>query len=89
MSGAKQLAIPTVHLNGTSRDELERQLHDAYAAAGVFMEVLRETSPNARDYYVQDDGAFRIAQAQYVERLTKLESIRGDMLAIYEGMEQS
>jgi len=52
------LTVPTVHLNGTSREELLRQLQDAWQAVFQARDALAKASPNARDYYPQGEHAY-------------------------------
>jgi hypothetical protein len=67
--------VPTVHINGTSRDALVEQNESARNAVRVAINALEAAQPNARDYYPQGDGAFRAAMAQHTERLTLLGGI--------------
>lgn len=75
---------PTVHLNGTSGEDLKQQLCDALGALRAAREALRQTAPNARDYYVQDDKAFPRARDQYYARLAKLGEIQTELETIAE-----
>jgi hypothetical protein len=59
-------------------------VHEAYTALGQAYDKLREAQPNARDYYVQGDNAYREATLEHVERLKKIEAVRSDMLTIHE-----
>ncbi|HEU5463457.1 MAG TPA: hypothetical protein VFV82_04960 [Candidatus Binatia bacterium] len=66
---------PTIHMNGTSREELLDQLCKAGAALRDAMGALAEASPNGRDYYVQGDGAIRQALAEHAARREKLAEV--------------
>ena len=46
------MMVPTIHLNGTSHDELLRQILDAKEAIRKAVEALANAAPNMRDYYV-------------------------------------
>lgn len=76
------LAIPALHLNGTSKGELIRQLSDAAHAVTKAHAALRDGAPHGRDYYVQPLGTFEIAEAQHIERLRKLEAVHQELEAI-------
>lgn len=69
----KVLRVPTVHLNGSSRDDLVGQCREVYRAITQAMEALNQAAPHARDYYVQDDPeAFEKARRQHEARAQKL-----------------
>lgn len=74
--------FPTIHLNGTSRDELIRQLSAALVAIGSAREALAAASPNARDYYPQGTEATRSAYAEHRSRLERLLVIEDELNAI-------
>lgn len=80
------LAIPSVHLNGTSKESLEQQLREAASAVATAIEKLNAAAPHPRDYYVQNGDAFMRAQAEYRVRLERLESVGKELLEIYEGI---
>ena len=48
--------LPTVHLNGTSRDMLLRGEMKVYDALDKVSDALQECEFHSRDYYVQDSG---------------------------------
>ena len=64
-----------------------RREEDAYDAARVFEKALIEARPNARDYYVAGDGAFREANDQHLARLRKLKEVMDDLVAIAQGVQ--
>jgi hypothetical protein len=76
------LKIPTVHLNGTSREELLGQISNAMHAVREARDALMKATPNARDFYVQGDGAFKAAIAQHYLRLDALNGVLGELEAI-------
>jgi hypothetical protein len=61
MTDATVLEIPTVHLNGTSRDELISQLRGAMEAVHAAEKALAQAGPHARDYYVVGPHAIQTA----------------------------
>ena len=73
--------LPTVHLNGTSRDMLLRGEMKVHDALNKLSEALGECEFHGRDYYVQDpmsqkvedDTAFQQARK---ERMKHIENLR-------------
>lgn len=59
-----KLAIPTIHLNGTSKAALIEQLCEASNKLKAGLQALSDAAPNGRDYYVQPAGSFELARAQ-------------------------
>lgn len=80
------IARPTVHLNGTSRDELKRQYLDAYRAVDAAIDAVQRACPNGRDYYVQPVGAFQTAQGEHQRRLERLEGVKRELSLIVDGL---
>ena len=80
------LAVPTVHLNGTSRDALLEQLLEAAHAIHEAGRKLAAAYPNARDYYVQPGAAIAVAMRQHETRMNKLREVAGELETIAERM---
>lgn len=79
------LTHPTVHLNGTSRDELLRQHVEAHIALRVALDKMGEASPHARDYYVSNDsGAFTKARLQHQARCEAIAKVMAELQEIAE-----
>jgi hypothetical protein len=76
------LIKPTVHLNGTSGDDLLEQLTDANVSICEALTDLCDAAPNARDYYPQGDTAFRAARSQHDFRVARLISVREEIQAL-------
>jgi hypothetical protein len=76
---------PTIHRNGTSRQELLDQVCKASAAIHDAMTALAGATPNGRDYYVQDPGAIKLALEEHDSRATRLQSVLDELqdLAIH------
>ena len=64
MQTISSLTVPTVHLNGTGRKTLQEDYFRAYRALDDALEAFYKIEFNARDYYVQEDGAFYKARAE-------------------------
>jgi hypothetical protein len=82
-----EILAPVVHLNGTSRDELRDGYANAHTAVEQAIKVVEQASPNARDYYVQGDDAFRLARQAHIDRLTALEYVANELLALFFAVE--
>ncbi|MBO0784324.1 MAG: hypothetical protein J2P37_36440 [Ktedonobacteraceae bacterium] len=80
------LMIPVVHLNGTSRDELLKQITDAIEAVNTAMGALQKAAPHGRDYYVQSSTAIMTAMNQHYDRLEKLRDVRDELQRIGEAI---
>jgi hypothetical protein len=80
------LMIPTVHLNGTSRNELQEQLRNARKAIRTAIEALSAACPHDRDYYVQSATAGPKARDQHRNRLRRLVSVQTEIETILMGV---
>lgn len=56
------LTLPTVHLNGTSREMLLSGYTEAYEKLRAALAAFYNIEFNARDYYVQSDYAYNQAR---------------------------
>jgi hypothetical protein len=73
----EKLAVPTIHLNGTSKAVLIEHLCEAGSKLKAGLQALSDAAPNGRDYYVQGPNALEEARKQAQARYTKvLEVIR-------------
>lgn len=63
------LVTPTVHLNGTSAQELVQQRIDVIEAAQALQEAMKRAMPNDRDYYPQGEDAGLQARRAWIERM--------------------
>jgi len=81
-----KLTTPTVHLNGTGRQNLIDQYADAYQALNDALQVLALSHPNARDYYVQGPDAFPRAADEHDDRMQRFTTVRDELLALYNAV---
>ena len=81
-----QLAVPTVHRNGTSGKELLEQMMDARSAVHDAIKAVQNTCPNGRDYYVQGNNATQEAIRQHTARLVALEKVYRELGEIAEAI---
>ena len=82
------MKIPTVHLNGTSKAELLRQVEAAAAGIRDAQRWLEAAGPNGRDYYPQGEGALREACAERNAWFEQLQAIYDGLLAIHTGIDE-
>lgn len=80
-----QQQAPTIHINGTSPDELLSRILEARHGLHSVFKLLAATQPHGRDYYPQGemdkgtgdaaDAAFDRAIAEHAARMAKLRSV--------------
>lgn len=83
------MKVPTIHLNGTSRERLLEDLNEAYYALGQAMSVLRVVTPNGRDYYPQGPQAYDEALDEHLARLGKIEEVRKELETLMEAIDKA
>ena len=79
-------AIPTVHLNGTSGQDLRREYQTAYRAVKFAIDSLCETTCSGRDYYPQGNGAYTQAYAERQTALCKLRDVQSYLEEVLMGV---
>jgi hypothetical protein len=77
-----KLAVPTVHMNGTSKKELLEQYKNAFTAVTTAVTELCKSSPHARDYYTQKGDQYPVARKQHESRLKRLNSVAAELESI-------
>jgi len=80
------MIFPSLHLNGTSREELEQQIENATSAINTAIRKLNDAAPNGRDYYPQGETAIIIAQKEHQSRVERLKSVYDELFTIYENI---
>lgn len=78
------IALPTIHSNGTSAQALFDANLDAIQAVEAAIDAVQRAAPNARDYYVQGPDVFPRAQLEHLERLRLLNRIVLELTQIAE-----
>lgn len=73
------MIIPTIHLNGTSRDTLLEQVTDAYSAVKAAIAAVQQAAPNGRDYYPQGNDAIGTAMREHADRIRKLTEVANEL----------
>jgi hypothetical protein len=77
-----------VHVNGTSREELQDQLRAVCDALYKVVAAMERAAPNARDYYPLGNDAFRQAVAQDMQRRNLIQDMRKEYLAAYAALHE-
>lgn len=78
------LTLPTVHLNGSSQENLLDGYIAAMDALREAVKALQATSPNGRDYYTQGPDALPKAVKEHSARLHRLADTIHELNAIAE-----
>lgn len=78
--------IPSVHMNGTSFDELCKQQRSVIDAISEAIAVHRKAAPHGRDYYVQEPGAYDKAMTEFGRTQNRLIEIQKEMTTILAGI---
>jgi hypothetical protein len=73
---------PTIHLNGSSKDDLFDKYMTALAAVEAAIDALAQAGPHGRDYYPQGDDAFREARAEHEARLRQLNNVSRELMIL-------
>jgi hypothetical protein len=88
--------VPSVHLNGSGREELMRQLSNAHTALEKGLNVLCKAAPHGRDYYVQDDPyvgpygpAYKEAREEFDSRVQRVASVVTELYDMMEELSKS
>jgi hypothetical protein len=83
------MPLPSIHLNGTSKERLVAALCDASDALNVALDKMRQTAPNGRDYYRQGPEALERADAEHMDRMRRVAAVKDEVdaltIAINEG----
>jgi hypothetical protein len=78
------MMLPTIHLNGTSREQLFEGYMDALAAIEYALEAVKYAAPNGRDYYPQGPDAMAQAGDEHILRMKALDKIAAELRTIAE-----
>jgi hypothetical protein len=78
--------VPKIHRNGSDGKHLAAKLRAASDALHDAIEAMRETAPNARDYYTNGPNAFKFAAKEHHERIAKVEMVKDDLGKIWENI---
>ena len=68
-------ALPTIHLNGTGADSLQREYRAVRRAIAAAADALAAATCNQRDFYPQEPGAWERARAERAEAFRLLQQV--------------
>jgi len=78
------LTLPTVHINGSSRDSLLEDYMAAMDSIRLAMKAVQAAAPHPRDYYVQSNMSAHLARDEHVTRLARLRETLDELNTIAE-----
>lgn len=78
------MRLPTIHINGTHRNNLLEGLSKVSSTLGDALYAMRRASPNARDYYPQGQEAFAEAASGHASRIERISSVAAEIEAMIE-----
>jgi len=67
--------LPTIHLNGTSAENLYREYHAVRIAIDAAVDALQVATCNLRDFYPQERSAFEQARAERARMFELLQQV--------------
>ena len=72
------MITPTVHLGGTSRQDLLDQFMEAGHALSLALSKMQDACPNGRDYYLQGPDALSMAMQAHASRVARVQSVMAE-----------
>lgn len=82
------LLAPLLHLNGSSAKTLLDGYRAAHTALYDALVAMRESAPNARDYYPQGDDAFNQARREHDARVATVNNVLAQYEMIIENVDE-
>lgn len=83
----RDTVIPTVHLNGTSAEQLMESYLEVRRALVAARDALCKAAPHGRDYYPQGQEASTLAFDQHYLRVKRLEIVTRELETILLGIQ--
>ena len=80
------MIAPTVHLGGTSRQDLLDQFMEAGHALSLALSKMQDACPNGRDYYLQGPDALPLAMQDHASRVARVQSVMDEYGALCEAV---
>ena len=82
------VAVPCVHLNGTSAGELLEQLENAVEAVRALTVALNRAAPNGRDYYVYSPNQTQRAIKEHCLRQEKVLEVAAELVMMRDHVQE-
>ncbi len=73
------MILPTIHSNGTTKDELIKPLLVVAEKLEEAYQALKLCAPNGRDYYPQSNTAIYTATDEHMARLRAIDKIKQEI----------
>lgn len=81
---SEPMTTPTIHLNGTSKQELADGFELAYDALNAAYDAIKQTAPNGRDFYPQGEWVLSKAIGEHTSRLAQVELLMKEFEQLLE-----
>lgn len=86
------VVLPSIHMNGTSKEALEKQYIKCWRAVNNAIETLQQNPPHCRDYYVQNTEdnlyeAYQPAREQHNSWGDKLRVVKKELEELILGIQ--
>ena len=81
------MTLPTLHMNGTSKEELVGNLCAAITALNDAYEAMKQCAPHGRDYYPQGSNALKKATDEHLARLRLVDQVKLEMEALVNAID--
>jgi hypothetical protein len=82
------ITIPTIHLNGSSKQFLIDQWSKTMEMLRLSMDCMRDCTPNGRDYYPQGEGVTEKARDEHADRSRKIQEVHDELMQIAIGVDK-
>lgn len=83
------MIMPSVHFNGTSREQLLETYERTLTAVQKAHEALVSAYPNGRDYYPQGSIVIYTAVDEHLHRVELLKSVKSELEQIIQHLTES
>lgn len=81
------MRLPTIHLNGTSRQYLHEEALASAFALRAAVASLEAMTVNARDYYPQGPDAYAEAAREHRERIERVRQVLAEVYALVDHLD--
>lgn len=83
------MRLPTIHLNGTSREYLFEEAVSTAGALRGAITALEAMTVNARDYYPQGPDAYPEAAREHWERIERVRGVLNEVYALLDSLDEA